>query len=57
MTEKDCKPMTVSDLANRWGVSCPTVSKWLKPFASEIGPKEGNIYNPKQVAIILSKLE
>lgn len=57
MTEKDCKPMTVSDLANRWGVSCPTVRKWLKPFASEIGPKEGNIYNPKQVAIILSKLE
>ena len=57
MTEKDCKPMTVSDLAARWGVSCRTVKRWLRPFQSEIGPKEGNMYNPKQVAIILSKLE
>ena len=57
MTEKDYKPMTVSDLAARWGVSCRTVKRWLRPFQSEIGPKEGNIYNPKQVAVILSKLE
>lgn len=57
MTETNCKPMTVNDFALRWGVSCRTVRKWLKPFASEIGPKVGNIYNSRQVAIILSKLE
>ena len=57
MTEKDCKPMTINDLAMRWGVSCRTVRKWLKPFMSEIGPKVGNLYNSRQVAIILSKLE
>ncbi|MBO7469704.1 MAG: hypothetical protein II817_00555 [Bacteroidales bacterium] len=57
MTEKDIRPMTTSELAQRWGVSCRTVRKWLKPFASEIGPRQGNIYNARQVAIILSKLE
>lgn len=57
MTDNDIRPMTVSELAQRWGVSCKTVKQWLKPFASEIGPKVGNIYNARQVAIILSKLE
>lgn len=57
MGKTECKPMTVSDLAVRWGVSPKTVKKWLKPFAGEIGPKVGNMYNPQQVAIILSKLE
>lgn len=57
MTEKDCKPMTVSDLAARWGVSCRTVKRWLRPFEGEIGPRVGKIYNARQVKIILSKLE
>ena len=49
--------MTVSQLAARWGVSPNTVRRWLKPFEEEIGPKQGNLYSPRQVAIILSKLE
>lgn len=57
MTEKDCKPMTVSDLAARWGVDCRTVRRWIKPFEAEIGPRVGKIYNARQVEIILSKLE
>lgn len=57
MADIDIKPMTTSELAQRWGVSCKTVKKWIRPFAHEIGPKVGKIYNARQVAIILSKLE
>lgn len=57
MTEKDCVPMTISDLANRWNVDRKTAQKWIKPFSAEIGRRVGNIYNAKQVAIILSHLE
>lgn len=49
--------MTVNDLAARWGVSCRTVRRWIKPFEAEIGPRVGKIYNARQVEIILSKLE
>ncbi|MBQ5688785.1 MAG: hypothetical protein IIV21_02380 [Bacteroidales bacterium] len=51
------RAMTLKELADRWGVSCKTVKKWLKPFEAEIGPKIGNVYSPHQVKIILSKLE
>jgi len=57
MTDNDIRPMTLGELAQRWGVSCKTVKKWIRPFAHEIGPKVGKIYNARQVAIILSKLE
>lgn len=57
MADNDIRPMTLSELAQRWGVSCKTVKRWIKPFAAEIGPREGNIYNARQVFIILSKLE
>ena len=56
MVEETGKPMTVAQLAARWGVSPNTVRRWLKPFEKEIGPKQGNIYPPRQVAVILSNL-
>lgn len=57
MTDNDIKPMTVYQLAQRWGVSCKTVKRWIKTFEAEVGRREGNLYNARQVAIILSKLE
>ena len=57
MADNNIKPMTLNELAQRWGVSCKTVKRWIKPFEKEIGRREGNIYNARQVAIILSKLE
>ena len=57
MVEETGMPMTVSQLAARWGVSPNTVRRWLKPFEKEIGPRRGNLYSPRQVAVILSKLE
>ena len=55
--EPKYKPMSVKEFAVRWEVSPSTVRRWLKRFEAEIGPRVGNIYNPKQVEIILSKLE
>ena len=57
MTDNNIRPMTVSELAQRWGVSPRTVKRWLKPFAADIGPRVGNLYTSRQVAIIISKLE
>lgn len=50
-------PMTLKELADRWGVSYRTARKWLKPFEEDIGPRIGNVYSPHQVKIILEKLE
>ena len=55
--EPKYKPMSLNELASRWGVSCRTVRRWLKPFEAEIGPRVGNLYTAKQVETILSKLE
>ncbi len=57
MTDNDIRPMTIAQLAQRWGVSQRTVRRWLKPYEAEIGRRVGNIYNARQVAIILSRLE
>lgn len=57
MTDNDIRPMTLGELAQRWEVDCRTVRRWIKPFEAEIGPRVGNIYNARQVEIILSKLE
>ena len=50
-------PMSLNELASRWGVSCRTVRRWLKPFEAKIGPRVGNLYTAKQVETILSLLE
>lgn len=49
--------MTLAQLAARWGVSTRTVQRWLRPFADEIGPRQGNMFTPQQVKIILGHLE
>jgi len=53
----DIRPMTIQQLADRWGVSRRTVRRWLRPFADEIGPRQGNMFTPQQVKIILGHLE
>lgn len=50
-------PMSVKQLAYRWGVSTATVRKWLRPFQDELGPRIGQMYSPRQVAIIMEHLE
>lgn len=49
--------MTIGQLAERWHVDTRTVRRWIRPFQEELGRREGNIFTPKQVEIILSHLE
>lgn len=50
------KPYTHKELAALYGVSWLTFQKWLKPFETEIGSKNGHFYSTRQVEIIFSKL-
>lgn len=57
MNEPDIHPMTLLQLAVRWGVSVRTVKRWIKPFEHELGRVEGKIFTPRQVKIIFEHLE
>jgi hypothetical protein len=50
------KAMNKKQLADLYGVSVNTFSKWLKPFKDRIGKLMGYIYTPKQVRIIFECL-
>ena len=50
------KPYTTSQLATLYGVTPPTLRKWLKPFSSAIGEKNGHFYTIAQVKSILINL-
>ena len=57
MSKQEYQPMTIGQLAERWHVDTRTVRRWIRPFQEELGRREGNIFTPKQVEIILSHLE
>ena len=57
MNERDLHPMTLLQLAVRWGVSVRTVKRWIRPFEHELGHVDGKIFTPRQVKIILEHLE
>ena len=48
--------MIKSELALEYGVCVRTLNRWLKPFADEIGEKNGNYYTTAQVRIIFEKI-
>jgi hypothetical protein len=47
---------SLPELAVWYKVSDDTFRKWLKPFATAIGPRTGRFYSINQVLIILDKL-
>lgn len=50
------RPYTLIEIARIYGVHYKTMSKWIKPFAEEVGRKNGRMYSVAQVRIILDKL-
>jgi hypothetical protein len=54
--EVSIRPYTHKELAALNGVSWLTFQRWLKPFADEIGVKNGHFYTARQVEIIFQKL-
>jgi transposase len=51
------KHYTLRELAKFYGVCEKTFKKWITPFLSEIGEKNGKFYSIAQVRIIFQKLE
>jgi hypothetical protein len=50
----EIKPYTLHELAIFYGISRPTMRKWLKPFENEIGKRHGYKYTTQQVETILN---
>ena len=50
------KPETLTSLSHIYGISVPTMVKWLKPIGDKIGKKNGIIFTQKQVKIIIEHL-
>ena len=46
-------PLSSTSLAKMYKVHYKTFSKWLQPFAEQIGLKVGRFYNVNQVRIIV----
>jgi transposase len=53
---KEIRPYSVKELASIYGVCDKTLKKWMKPFASEIGEKQGRYYTVAQVNVIFNKI-
>lgn len=47
---------TIAELALVYGVCKRTIKKWIKPFAQDIGPRQGHFYSISQVEIIINKI-
>jgi transposase-like protein len=47
---------STKELAKFYGVCDKTLRKWMKPFASDIGEKQGRFYTAAQVQVIFEKL-
>ncbi|HUC83479.1 MAG TPA: hypothetical protein VMR70_21380 [Flavisolibacter sp.] len=52
----EMKHYSTKELARFYGVCDKTLLKWMKPFVSDIGPKQGRFYTVAQVKTIFEKL-
>ena len=52
----EIRPSSIKDLAAIYGVCHKTFNKWIKPFITEVGIKNGRYYSVAQVKIIFEKL-
>lgn len=50
------RPCTKTDLAMVYYVSTKTMSKWIKPFVSEVQKMTSHLYNQQQVDTIFKHL-
>lgn len=53
---REIKPYSTKELASIYDVCDKTMKKWIKPFMSEVGEKNGRYYSVAQVKIIFDKL-
>ena len=56
VTNLPLKPYTPLQLSQMYEVDKKTFNKWLIPFASEIGEREGHYYTVNQVQTIIERI-
>lgn len=56
MKEIEIRHYSTKELSKLYGVCDKTLLKWMKPFADDIGPKQGRFYTVAQVKVIFDKL-
>ena len=52
----EIRPYSTKELALIYGVCDKTLKKWVKPFAADIGEKQGRYYTVAQVKTIFEKI-
>lgn len=52
----EVKHYSTKELAKFYGVCDKTLLKWMKPFADDIGERQGRYFTVAQVKIIFEKL-
>jgi hypothetical protein len=52
----EIRPYSTKDLAGIYGVCDKTLKRWIKPFATDIGEKNGRYFSVAQVKVIFEKL-
>jgi hypothetical protein len=52
----EMKHYSTKELARFYGVCDKTLLKWMKPFATDIGQKQGRYFTVAQVRVIIEKL-
>jgi transposase-like protein len=52
----EIKHYSTKELAKFYGVCDKTLLKWMKPFANDIGQRQGRYFTVAQVKIIFEKL-
>lgn len=53
----EIKAYTTKELISLYAISARTFRAWIKPFRGELGPFCGKVWTPKQVRIIISKID
>ena len=52
----EIKHYSTRELAKFYGVCDKTLLKWMRPFITDIGPKQGRYFTVAQVGMIFEKL-
>ena len=53
---EEIRPSSIKDLLGIYGCCDKTMKKWIIPFLSDVGLKNGRYYSVAQVKIIFEKL-
>ena len=51
------KPYSLKEIADIYGISTKTLTKWMAPLRDKVGIRRGRYYTIKQVRIIFDELE